>query len=230
MSRCLLASILILASVAVMANATPPPAHGGYQPGWGMNPTNWETLTGSFSAWGLYDPNYTGGGASWVVGWNPTAYINYAPITLELWIEMNMLLTYEYTSYQWHRLGDAAETISFTIDGTISSNDAQIVLMAPEPGWDLAYLHFQENIFGGSSTTRDQIPIIWEIRWGEGLVIGENIVEDWRYPQFMCGNMMIGCIPACDHWFQFRGTFSLNYHEGDGYYKLIMAGCPYPEV
>ena len=110
MSLRLFASILILTSVAVMANATPPPAHGGYQSGWGMNPTNWENESGSFSAMGLYDPNYTGGGASWVVGWNPTAYINYAPITLELWIEMYMLLTYEYTSYQWHRLGNSGET------------------------------------------------------------------------------------------------------------------------
>ncbi len=230
MSRRILATFLVLALVAVTANAIPPPAHGGYQAGWGMNPTIWQETTGSFAAWGLYNPNYTGGGAAWVVGWNPTTYITYAPITLELWIEMNMVLTYQYTSYQWHRLGNAAETIIFTIDGTMQSNDNQVVIMAPASGWNLSYLLFQENIFGGSSTTRTQIPLAWETRWGEGMTIGENVIDPWHPAMLQCGIIILGTIPACDHWFQFRGTFSLNYHEADGYYKLELAGCPYPEI
>ena len=232
MKRRLFAILITLAFAEVTANATPPPAQGGYQAGWGMNPTNWQSQSGSFSAWGLYDPNHTGGGASWVVGWNPTTYITYAPITLELWIEMNMLLTYQYTSYQWHRLGNAAETITFSIDGTISSNDAQVVGMSPVSGYNLSYLQFQHNIFGGSSTTRTQIPITWLVRWGEGLVIGQNIVQPWTNPYWFCGAMLLSNsgIPLCDHWFQFQGTFSLVYHEADGYYKLEIASCPYPEI
>ncbi len=230
MSRKLLVLIGVLLFLTFQAEATPPPAQGGYLPGWGMNPTNWQQSTGSFSAWGLYDPNYTGGGEAWVVGWNPTSYISYAPISLELWIEMYMLLTYQYTSYQWHRLGNAAETIIFTIDGTMSSNDIQVVMLTPEPGWNMGYLQFQHNIFGGNSTVRTQIPLSWETRWGEGLVIGQNVIDPWHPALWLCGNIMLGSIPACDHWFQFRGTFSLQYHEGDGYYKLAIAGCPYPEL
>jgi len=202
-----------------------------------MNPTNWQEASGGFSATGYYDPNHPGG-AGWVVGWNPTTYITYAPITLEVWIEMNMMLTYQYTSYQWHRLGDAAETIDFTIAGTISSNDRQIVLMSPSPGFTLSNLNFVENVFGvpgigapGNENARN-IPITWETRWGSGLVIGEQIVQNWGSPYWLCGNMLVSNsgIPACDHWFQFKGTFSLLLHEADGYYKLAIAGCPYPEM
>jgi hypothetical protein len=229
MSLRLFTLVILLALMAMMADATPPPTHGGYQSGWGMNPTNWQSQSGSFSAMGFYDPNYTGGGGSWAVGWNPTTYINYAPITLELWIEMYMLLTYEYTSYQWHRLGDAAETITFTIDGTMSSNHYQYVLLLAEAGWDPNYLSFQGNIgVGNDNNVRDQIPITWRGRWGDGLVVGENIVEDWHFLIWFCDVLILAQIPACDHWFQFEGSFDLLYHEADGYYKLLLSGCPTP--
>ena len=90
--------------LALVVNAAPPPAppYGEGGADWGMTWYDWDNHTGSWSSGlALYDPNAPElAGYGWVVTWNPTAYINYAPITLELWIEMYMLLTYEYTSYQ----------------------------------------------------------------------------------------------------------------------------------
>lgn len=230
MSRCL-ALLTMLAFAAITANATPPPDHGGYQAGWGMNPTNWDSTSGSWSSsLSLYDPNSGMGGGGWMVGWNPPAYINYAPISLELWIEMNMILTYQFTSYQWHRLGTTGETITFTIDGTISSNNTQIVLMSPASGWDLTYMRFIQNNGVGDNQNARNLPLSWQVRWGSGLVVGEAIIQNWTNPYWLCGNMLLNMsgLPACDHWFQYKGTFTLNYHEADGYYKLMIAGCPYP--
>lgn len=230
-------SIPLLITVVVMtivANAIPPPPHGGYPGEWGLNPNNWSTATGSYaSQFALRDPLAIGADQYWIIGWGPplTYLDNGPPITMQLWIEMNMVCTYHYTSYQWHRLGDAAETITFTIDGTVSSNEDQYVLLTSEPGWDPSYLHFQENIgVGDDNNARQQIPISWRGRWGEGLVIGENIVEDWSPLMWFCGIMILDRFPPCDHWFQFEGSFDLLYHEADGYYKLVLGGCPTPEL
>ena len=77
MKRLVLA-VMMVAMIALVANATPPPAHGGYNAGWGMNPNAWDSQSGSFYAWGLYDPLGGGGGAPWVVSWLPEVYITSA--------------------------------------------------------------------------------------------------------------------------------------------------------
>lgn len=226
--------VAILALVwAGAAWSTPPPAQGGYQAGWGMNPTNWQKTTGSFSAWGIYDPVGGSGGDPWVVDYSfpggVPVYIDYADITLELWVEMYALQTYEYTSYQWHRLGDNAETITFVIQGILKSNNGQYVSLM-RGAEDLTHLYFREDIFGRTGPDYGtDIPISWEGRWGEGTVYGSSVQWGWEplTPDGE-GDLNIGPIPSCDHWFQFKGSFSLDYHVDDGYYSLVTEGCPAP--
>ena len=214
------------------ALAQAPPAHGAYTAGWGMNPTNWQTTSGSFSAWGLYDPNAPAlAGAGWVISWNPTTWITYAPITLELWIEMYCLQTYHYTSYKWHRLGNAAETITFIIEGTIASNNGQWVSLMRGTE-DLTYLYFRNDVLNRTGAPYGyDIPITWEGRYGAGFAYGSGIMWGWEplTPDGE-GDLNLGPIESCDHWFQFRGTFDLAYHVDDGYYSLTMEGCPAPEM
>lgn len=211
----------------VIASAGAPPAYGGYAAGWGMNPNEWNDYSGSFYSFGIYDPNYVGGGAAWVVGWNPKQYIVYAPVTLEMWIEMYCVQTYHYTSYKWHRLGNHAENLCFTIEGTVQSNNGQYVSLTRGTE-DLTYLWFRHNIFNGSSPTpAPNIPIAWAGRWGTGLVYGENPV--WGPEPITPDPDVTILIPdPCDHWFQFEGCMSIPYHQPDGYYSLTMAGCPAP--
>lgn len=227
---------ILIAAVAFAgtAFAQAPPAHGSYSAGWGMNPTNWNSYTGSWSSGlALYDPNAPAlAGAGWVVGWgSPITYIDYDPITLELWVEMYSLQTYHYTSYQWHRLGNAAETITFTIEGTIRSNNGQWISLM-QGAEDLTLLHFKEDIFGRTGAPYGyDIPITWEGRYGSGLTYGSNVL--WGPLPLTPdaeGDLNIGPVPSCDHWFQFEGTFDLPYHVEDGYYSLTMEGCPAPEM
>jgi hypothetical protein len=234
MSRYIIIALLALSiPCLVYADALyPPPAHGAYGAGWGMNPTNWSETSGSFYAWGLYDPLHDPqGGDAWVVGWDPVTYIDYADITLELWIEMYSMQTYHYTSYQWHRLGDAEETINFCIEGLIQSNNGQYISLM-YAGEDLNYLHFVEDIFGRTGPDYGtDIPIVWDAAYGTGDVYGTNILWEGFSLQFGPeDDVTIGPIPACDHWFQFCGEFYLPYHIDDGYYSLLMGGCPAPEM
>jgi hypothetical protein len=192
-----------------------------------MNPTDWSTTTGSFSSFGIYDPLYVGGGDAWVVGWLPTQYITYAPITLEMWIEMYCVQTYHYTSYKWHRLGNHAENLCFTIEGTVQSNNGQYISLT-EGTEPLTHLWFKENIFGGPSPTPPaiDIPIAWTGKWGTGLVYGTGLA--WAGPLTPNPDVTILIPDASDHWFQFDGCMSIPYHQPDGYYSLTMAGCPAP--
>lgn len=228
--KILMISGALLAAMA--AQAVPPPAHGSYPGGWGMNNTNWETQSGLFTAWGLYDPLYPPQqGAAWVVGWDPLTYIDYQPITLELWIEMYMLLTYDYTSYQWHRLGDAGETISFVIQGTVQANSELHVSLMPTATEPLDTLYFREDIFGRTGPQYgSNLPITWQGRWGDGLVIGQNVQWGWEIitPSPGIGTIALTQMPACDHWFEFEGSFTIPYHQPDGYYSLVIKGCPEP--
>lgn len=226
----LIVSIVLISLMAFPALATAPPANGAYVGGWGMNPTNWQTATGSFSAWGLYDPAGGGGGAGWIVGWSPITYISYAPITLELWIEMYSLQTYHYTSYQWHRLGDQAEHICFTIEGLCQSNNGQYIILESDGTDPLTHLFFRHNVLGGSSPTPPAIdlPITWQARWGTGSTYGSNVQWGWLTPIPDGENLYVLIPDPCDHWFQFEGCFDIAYHQPDGYYSLTMAGCPAP--
>ena len=241
----LILAVMMIAMLAMVANAAalyPPPANGAYGPGWGMNPTDWQTTTGSFSSWGLYDPLGGGGGDPWVVEWLPSiVYIDYADITLELWIEMYSLQTYHYTSYQWHRRGDGGspgnpEQIECIIEGTSQSNNGQSISLTRGTE-DLTHLWFVEDIFGrvnGTTIYGTDIPISWSGRYGSGLTYGTNFLwpntsGDWE-PLTPGPDITIPNVPLCDHWFQFKGVFELIYHQEDGYYKLTMAGCPAPTL
>lgn len=232
----MLKKIAFLAAILALvwsgtASAVPPPAYGGYQAGWGMNPNKWDQTSGSWSSgFALYDPLGPLGGSSWINDWtdpNNLVYMTYDPITLELWIEMYMIQTYSATSYQWHRLGNEAEHICFTIEGTVASNNGQYISLVA--GTDpMTHLYFRENIFGTGSGAND-IPITWEYRWGTGLVVGSNVVEDWTvYTPDPDVTLLIA--DPCDHWYEFRGCFDLVYHHPDGYYTLTLAGCPVPAL
>ncbi len=227
------ALIIALAGCMTMTNdikANPPPAYGGYEAGWGMNPTNWEQAGGSFtSGLLLYDP--TGASPGWVCGWNPVQALTPPAITLELWVEMNMVCTYEHTSYQWHRLGNQGEWIIFVIQGTTSSNNGLFARLVPQND-PLTYLKFREDIFGNPGGSWLDRQLSWCARWGDGLVYGQNVQWGWTYifPDPVSGALSMGPIPDCDHWFEFKGCFRVPYHQADGYYSLTFGSTLEPAL
>jgi hypothetical protein len=174
-----------------------------------------------------------GGGGGWVVGgWgvgNTLQYITYDPITIELWIELYALQSYQFTSYQFHRIGDTHENLCWIITGTISQNhNSWIQLMH---GDDMHFLHFQEGVVAPNVDDPPvNLPITWETRYGNGLVPDQNILVDWVPAPWSSPDDIGYRIPRCDHWFEFRGCIGDIYHVHDGYYNLHLAGCPAPEL
>jgi hypothetical protein len=231
----LILAVMMIAMLALVANAQvpEPPANGTYSGGWGMNPNDWETTTGSYnSGIALYklDPAHPAGNG-WLVGWDPLVYIDYAPITFELWIEMYMIQTYHYTSYQWHRIGNHAENICALIQGTVKSNEGCWVLCTCDPLVnDPNYLTFQGNMGAGDDRNARDIPVTWEGRWGLGLDYGVDPQMPWTQLTWADGELILDELTACDRWFEFRMCFDLLYHEADGYYSLEITGCPAPTL
>jgi hypothetical protein len=213
----ILAIVMIAGTVAAQA----PPSYGGSATfGWGLNNTSWNYYTGTYSTGvRVWNPS---------TGWFPA--FSYAPITLELWIELSMIETYYYTSYQWHRLGGAAETIVFTIDGTVQANHPMQVSLTKFAADDGNHLNFITDLYGSAAGSQIGVPIVWQGRWGNDMIPGAGNPE-W-YNLSWVGNDLIlpTVIPACDHWIQFKGEISIPKHQPDGYYKLTLAGCPVPEM
>ena len=236
MSKALFSLLIVGLLLCSPVLADEPPEHEGYQAGWGMNPNNWESATGQFGPeFGIWDP-----GHGWVVdyegGCHNPIYIDYDEITLDLWIELYCIQSYAFTHYQWHRIGNADEWIDFYICGIVHSNNGEWVsLMAGDD--DLGFLHFREDIFGRTGPTHGRdIPIIWRYAWDEYDHFNETPPQDpaedidcWSNIVTPDPNISFR-VPKCDHWFCFWGRFHIRYHENDGHYQLVMAGCPAPEL
>jgi hypothetical protein len=253
--RKLVLLVLLLAFGLASAEVIPvrhnwrPPSPGGedengdpYPGGWGNCCIEWEDAEGFFSTnqgdtlfFVIFDPldnewQYCG-----------TNTLEYAEIDLNLWVEMYMYLEYNFTTYKWHRIGRTreTETICFLIQGLIQSNSEQHVgLVQLDDDNPIGQLTFRGSIFGDPGDYEEDdpnIPITWEARYGEGDAFGGNVIMGWTEiePGPLGQDGPIGVwipeyIGKCDHWFQFRGCFNLFYHIDDGYYSLIIGGCPTP--
>jgi hypothetical protein len=230
----LLTIFALLLATSIMADEPPAHPEGTYQGGWGMCPENWENQYGSFGpVFGIWDP-----GHDWIIDYedcnneNPV-YIQYAPICLDLWIELYCVQTYQFTNYQWHRIGNQHEVVDFYICGTISSNNPEWVGLT-RADQDLDRLHFIEDVFGNNHGEPD-IPIEWHYAYGSYDRLGgetpphPNDIDNWHS---ICpaqnGNMYFHIDEPCDHWFCWWGQFIIQYHQADGHYQLHMAGCPTP--
>ena len=241
--------LMVVAAFAFAAFADGPPAPPNPIPGgagWGMCLSNWDWVNGTqwSSNLTIYNPNGPGGGAGWVTGFDGSGnpiYINYADITLDLWIEMSCIQTYWNTAYKWHRLGQGPECVDFDIQGWLGSNDDMWVSLA---GYDTLandprYLHYLHSIGVGNNDPsslgqRELIPITWTGRWGTGNVpgaVGTQIWPPtgygtlvWSPPQILFPEQ----IPPCTHWYEFHGHFCLELHEADGHWSLTLEGCPAP--
>jgi hypothetical protein len=206
-----------------------PPEQGGYLEGWGMNPTNWQKVSGGFNtgimicdAGGHYNNNFSDPS-------NPQEVV-YEPIVLELWVELYAQEYYQYTSYQWHRIGNNAEVVGFDICGWVKSNNANWVGLT-QGTQDMNFLHFMGGRYGNYNVAGHapgaDLPISWSVTYGPGTDwTGQGTTTALSYDQRYNGIGVV--LGACDHWFRFRGEFTIPYHLDDGYYKLEIAGCPAP--
>jgi len=243
MKRLVLA-LMAICMIVLVANADPPPAWTNpstgqhWNAGWGKDPENWSDATGSASYWGLYDPSM--GGGDWHIfsynsgtgEWTDMGQIVYQNINLDLWIEMLVIQTYQFTDYRWHYatlLNPGPTPVDFYISGTVSSNQ-MTSLSLTYVGQDINKLHGHCASWGGAPA---DLNLTWKARMGTGLIVGQGQTNPSSGYQLVtvpaAGDMVLPWyIPPCDHWFEFWGHFDLIYHGQHGHWDLTMGGCPLP--
>lgn len=219
--------------------ADPPPD------GWGNDPTEWIEYSGSCYKEALFIPVYCN--YEYAGEWN--VYRGNDPfccqIDIELWVEMNAIMTYDYTVFMFHRLGTHAETVNGFIVGSMSSNHPQCMHLMAGDGFDMFHLQFQHDIWGHDDGQggQEDIPLNWGYAWG-GNVQNPDPPDDYdvdpSYRGSGSGNQLYlppyeddygiyFCIDfPCYHWFIWWFWFYLRYHFWPGYWALYFAGCPVP--
>jgi hypothetical protein len=195
-----LAFLLGLAGTAV---AIPPPG------GWGHDCGNWITQSDPWaSGWICYDPILGSGGDGWRYCSNgqPVAWPG---LDIQLWVEMECALTWDYTKAQIHRFNDFND---FCLDfhGTSSCNNGQWIITTAPPGGRLDQMAFIDDVLGRGPTYGTPIPASW-VYSVDGSGWAPPVQED---------NDLMFEVGACDHAFAIRICFDMDYHQEDGYYEL----------
>ena len=232
--------VMMVALITGSAVAGPPPAWDGYQGGWGMCHFDWDRVMGpAYRGWALWVPDDPG---YWQY-YSPDCYAIDPPpcdLTLQLWIERYHLMTYEFTTYQWHRKGDGkpdvdenglpGERVDFYFGGLVSSNCCVMLNITQKVGGGTVdKLHFMHDVNGNPNPTIPvpDIPLNWKVAVGEGTALPDPYEPYYGRPDVEgpggLGYMI--CFP-CDHWFWWWGWFWIPYHVGAGYWELVACARP----
>ena len=211
---------LTLITIAVAFLAVGSFAQSSYPPpgGWGTNWTNTIIMGGGYSVVDLlHVPNGAAPGY-WNAPPAPGTPFVFPGITVELWVEMILDITWNYTTVQMHYAGHGPSFIyTFYLCGLISSNSPQQIAIT-YTGMPLCQLTFMEDIFGLNPGGVANPCIHWFGVWGTGTppttpTYGSNDELTPDPDIYMT-------IPLCQHWFCFIGEICINEHIEDGYYLL----------
>jgi hypothetical protein len=209
--------VLLLVPAVILAFAGMVAGDAQYPPalGYGYDCTNWEQYSDPWSSGEIiYDPLGAGGGAAWLVCPGCTEYVTWPPLDIELWIEMECVLTWDETQVDIHRASDY-EDFYLYFDGTSACNNGQYIITTPPSGGSLDVLPFVEDIFGRTTGYGTDIPLTWEVSVDGGAWTALTDDEGDKY--FL--------VDACDHSFRIRVLVDMAYHQEDGYYHLGGEGC-----
>ena len=222
MSRyfCLMLGVLLLTGTALadpVVGSTP-------AAGWGHDCTNWIEYTDPWvSNHLIYDPNFPGGAGfmDCITG----THVEWPGLDIEMWVEMECLLTWNATHAKIHRASDY-DPFYLYFYGTSACNNGQWIIttpptaLIPPGGTGLTVLPFVDDVLGLGPTRGTDIPLTWEYNVDGGgfapMVVGTD------------GNLQFE-VSSCDHSFTIRILVNQKYHQEDGYYYLGGPGasiCP----
>ena len=216
--RYLIIAALLTLPVLLLAQsgASPPPVSGG----WG-DCTNWMTYSVPWASGELcYDPDLGAGGEGFKDCATGAAVI-WPGLDIELWIEMECILTWDRTEVDIHKMSDYAPFYLY-FNGTSACNNGQVIITTPPDALgSLAVLPFVEDMFGRSgSDYGTDIPLTWEYSLGGAAYLSMDPGT---------GGAMQFSVPLCDQFFTIRVLVGQVYHQEDGYYHLGGEGasiCP----
>jgi len=211
-------------------SATPPIFSDGTANGkWGKDCTTWESYQGTYESLVIWDPEL----GDYRICTEPLA-VNWPELTIDVYIELSSRVHWNPLNYILHKfethLGNTNDNRTVTFGGWIKSNEKSCVQLLNSGDYDLFKLtkkYTQFNNHNLNSLGYTDIPITWQCRWGNGT----DVVESTAWTDIPNGGpIMISPIPPCDHWFQFRASFTLPYHVDDGWYAWEGTACPISQL
>lgn len=210
-------SAMLLIAVAAYADPVGPIPPGG----WGTDCSNWITYSDPWvSAHLIYDP-LLGAGGEGFRDCLTSERVVWPGLDIEMWIEMECLLTWDATHVQIHRASDY-EDFYLYFNGTSACNNGQWIITTPPTAvGSLNNLPFEKDMFDRTGPTYGtDIPLTWEYSLdGAGYLPMVDGTDGAK--QFEVG--------LCDHFFTIRILVDVAYHQEDGYYYLGGPGasiCP----
>jgi hypothetical protein len=213
---------LLAMLLAVSANADPvvgPTPPGG----WGTDCTEWIVYSDPWTSGEMcYDPILGSGGEGWRVCATGQQVV-WPSLDIELWIEMECVLSWNATHAQIHRASDYTDIILEFCGTSVCNNGQYIITTPPTALASLAYLPFVEDMFGRTGPQYGtDIPLTWEYSMDGGPWLPMDDLADPPGSKYFL-------VDACDHYFCVRITADVAYHQEDGYYYLGGPGssiCP----
>lgn len=185
--------------------------------GWGQDMGNWIQYADPWASGHLiYDPNFTGGDG-WMTA--PGTPVVWPALDIEMWIEMECILTWDRTWAKIHRFSDYAP-FHLYFNGTSACNNGQYIITTPPTALgDLEWLPFVVDMFGRTGPTYGtDIPLTWEASVDGGAYAPMLDLGDPPGSKYFL-------VDACDHYFTVRILVGVVYHQEDGYYYLGGPGC-----
>jgi hypothetical protein len=212
----------MLGVLLLTGTALADPVVGAIPPGgWGTDCSNWIEYTDPWvSNHLIYDPLLGAGGEGFRDCVTNAAVI-WPGLEIEMWVEMECLLTWNATHVKIHRASDYDGFFLYFYGTSACNNGQWIITTPPTAVGGLEYLPFVKDMFNRTGPAYGtDIPLTWEYNIDGGgfapMIAGTD------------GNLQFE-VGLCDHSFTIRIFVDQQYHQEDGYYYLGGPGasiCP----
>ena len=187
--------------------------------GWGTSCENYIEYSDAWSSGEIiYNPLLGAGGEGWVYCSDCSTQVDWPGLDIELWVEMECVLTWDHTHAQIHRASEYSDFYLY-FHGTSACNNGQYMIVTAPDGGTLAVLDFKDDVLGWGPTRGTDIPLTWAAS-----------VDGGAYaPMVPDGNDLYFLVDPSNHYFDVRVLVDMDYHQEDGYYYLGGEGysiCP----
>ncbi len=231
-----LSALLVIFSVLFFFNTAmaqhedaPPYKNGGNTvntEGWGEDCSDWVKYEGGFEWDVIYDDDFNDYRKC-----NQDQQVVWPALTIDVYVEYSTRIRWENQNVYVHRYDDhidGGKSYSIVFSGWIQSNQANYVQITPSGTWDLFKLDYKNGIPGVPEGGPD-IGITWHTRTGDGLT-WDDPEDDTGWNTVAQGDPIRVITQLCDHWFQFKATFTLDKHLNEGHYAWEGTACPVPNM
>ena len=134
-------------------------------------------------------------------------------MVIDLFVEMETIVTFDWTHAQIHRASNY-DDFSLVLGGTISSNSGNGVAFLPVVGHDLNNLEAVTSVYGPLGADIPLTYYYWDV-----------VSESWVLCPALWGGWGI-TFEECFNEFEFLIVGNVEFHQFDGWYTTEAELCP----